>query len=49
VTAPTKPLTPDVEAKVKRILDGAARRLLDERLKREAAEGTRSVKAKVRT
>jgi hypothetical protein len=33
---PTKPLPPDVRARVKAILDREARRLLDEELDREA-------------
>jgi hypothetical protein len=40
------PLPPEVEAQAKRILDGAARRLLAERMEREAKdaepEGVRS-------
>jgi hypothetical protein len=42
MTAPTKPLPPAVEAEIRRILDRAARRLLDKRLEREAKSEVRT-------
>jgi hypothetical protein len=45
MTAPIKPLPPDVAARVKAVLDRAARRLLDEELEREAKAEVEKVRS----